>query len=355
MGVGRAAEAAAASKAGASEGISPPGAFGETAAPAPTPSPAVNQRDEATPRFFPWLADLFWGSEPDEPGQVGGEEGATRDPAQEIVLASAIIPEVDPATNRTAAIEGLPEGPEQPEGSTAEDVPLASVMWDDWCNFYSPPSLVGLGLGIGVAAILANSDLDFKIQYDGQHDARFDESDEWSSVTKTMGEGYVVLPIYLSAMIVDSVFREDFRGGLFAVWGERSLRATAVGAPMMVLLQRTLGASRPDEDPTDSRWSFWADDNGVSGHAFMGAIPFLTAAKMTDNPWMKTAFLGGSVAVAWSRLNDNNHFPSQVAMGWWLAFLATTAVDETDLGNDRWRLVPMPVPDGIGISLEYQR
>jgi hypothetical protein len=42
-------------------------------------------------------------------------------------------------------------------------------------------------------------------------------------------------------------------------------------------------------------------------------------------------------------------------MGWWLAFLATTAVDETDLGNDRWRLVPMPVPDGIGISLEYQR
>jgi hypothetical protein len=160
-------------------------------------------------------------------------------------------------------------------------------MWSDCCNLYSPPSLVELALGIGVAGVLANSDLDYKIQYDGQHDARYEESDEWSSVTKTMGEGYVVLPVYLSAMVLDCVFREDFRGGDVAVWGERSLRATLVGAPLMLFLQRALGASRPDEDPTDSRWSFWADDNGVSGHAFMGAIPFLTAAKMADDPWTK--------------------------------------------------------------------
>jgi hypothetical protein len=87
----------------------------------------------------------------------------------------------------------------------------------------------------------------------------------------------------------------------------------------------------------------------------MGAIPLLTAAKMTDNPWLKVAGYGGSLAVAWSRLNDNDHFPSQVAMGWWLAYLATSAVDETDRCNERWRLVPLPVPDGVGFSLEYQR
>jgi hypothetical protein len=312
---------------------------------------------EPAPRYFDLsgLFELFWAADADVAAPVRAEEAVAADPAQPVVLASAQMPEFGPSPSAAATIEGLPADGESRQPPTAEEASLMASMWGDCCNYYSPPSLAGLALGIGVAAILANSDLDHKIQYDGQEDARFEESDEWSHVTKTLGEGYVVLPIYLSAMILDSMFRDDFRGGIVAVWGERSLRATMVGAPSMLFLQKALGASRPSEDPLNSHWSFWADDNGVSGHAFMGAIPFLTAAKMTDNPWAKVACYGGSLAVAWSRLNDNDHFPSQVAMGWWLAYLATSAVDETDLGNQRWRLVPLPVPDGVGFALEYQR
>jgi hypothetical protein len=319
---------------------------------APERADGVPSEPASSPLNLSDLFQQFWTAEADTP--LVPEEIRPGE-SQEIVLASASMPELSPRLQTAATLDTALPDCEQPLLPSPEEASLAESMWGDCCNCYSPPTLAGLGLGIGLAAILANTDLDHKIQYDDQEDARYEEGDEWSSVTKTMGEGCVVLPIYLSAVIVDRLMPEDFRGGVVTAWGERSLRATIVGAPSMLLLQRVLGASRPTEDPLDSRWSFWADDNGVSGHAFMGAIPLLTAAKMTDNPWLKVAGYGGSLAVAWSRLNDNDHFPSQVAMGWWLAYLATSAVDETDRCNERWRLVPLPVPDGVGFSLEYQR
>ena len=51
------------------------------------------------------------------------------------------------------------------------------------------------------------------------------------------------------------------------------------------------GASRP-ADGQGSHWHMFNDNNGVSGHAFIGAIPFLAAAEMVERVRASPAWQG---------------------------------------------------------------
>ena len=115
-------------------------------------------------------------------------------------------------------------------------------------------------------------------------------------------------------------------GGLYE-WGNRSLRAVATGYPPVVALYGLLGASRPSTN--DSRWQPFQHFHSVSGHTFIGAIPFLTAARMMEEPMHKVPFLLGSLLTGWSRIHDNRHYFSQVMLGWWIAYLSVSSVDQT--------------------------
>jgi len=91
------------------------------------------------------------------------------------------------------------------------------------------------------------------------------------------------------------------------------MRGFLVGAGPVIAGQHLTGASRPSELGKNSHWRPLKDDNGVSGHTFMSALPFITAAKMTDNPFAKLAFYSGSALGPLSRMNDNAHYPSQLS------------------------------------------
>ena len=116
-----------------------------------------------------------------------------------------------------------------------------------------------------------------------------------------------------------------------------------MGAPPLLFLQVATGGSRPLED--HSRWHPFEDDNGVSGHAFVGAVPFLSAAGMTDSRPLKVLWVSASTLCGLSRINDDAHYLSQAAMGWWVAYLACRSVEETELGKGRLQLLPA-VPSG---------
>ena len=98
----------------------------------------------------------------------------------------------------------------------------------------------------------------------------------------------------------------------------------------MLAMQRLSGASRPGETDHGSHWKPFDDDNGVSGHAFVGAVPFLTIARMSKNSIIKYLFYGLSGLTAWSRVNDNKHYVSQAVLGWYMGWEATDAVFSTD-------------------------
>jgi membrane-associated phospholipid phosphatase len=120
----------------------------------------------------------------------------------------------------------------------------------------------------------------------------------------------------------------------------------------MLLLGAVLGSSRPKGN--DSHWPFYHDANGVSGHTFMGAVPFLTAAAMTENQFLKVPLFLGSFLTGWARINDDRHFFSQVALGWWMAYLAVRTVDDTQADLRSYSITPTFSPDGAGVALQIR-
>ena len=86
----------------------------------------------------------------------------------------------------------------------------------------------------------------------------------------------------------------------------------------------------------------------------MGALPFITAAKMTDSPSWKAVFYAASTLAPLSRTADGAHYPSQIAIGWWMAYLSASAVHATDRPDARWRIFPTTVANGSGMALEYR-
>lgn len=225
---------------------------------------------------------------------------------------------------------------------------------EDYKHFYSVRGLVLLGAGIGVAAIIANTQIDSEVAEKDQMRLRTSSTDSAAHWAKQFGEPTVMFPVYIAALLTGTVADRYPIAGPISEWGDRTFRGMLVGGPPMLLLQRVTGASRPGEIDSGSCWNFWGDNNGVSGHAFVGATPFISAAKMTDNPWLKAGLYVGSTFTGWSRVNDDAHYFSQVALGWWLAYLGATAVDVTQSENRHWSVTPVPVAGGLGVGVELR-
>lgn len=243
------------------------------------------------------------------------------------------------------------------EPSTSQPSTLAARLLRDQVNFYSPESLLLLGSGLGVGAIVANSNMDDAMQRHIHSSLQHANSDDWLKAlhaNKELGEGRFTLPIFAGAWVVGSLLPESQFSERTRTWGERTLRGFVVGAPPVILLQHATGGSRPGESPRGSEWQPFADNNGVSGHAFMGALPFITAAKMTDHLALKTTLYAASTLGPLSRTSDGAHYPSQVAIGWGIAFLAASAVTTTDDPRSRLRVFPTFSQAGSGMALEYR-
>jgi membrane-associated phospholipid phosphatase len=152
-----------------------------------------------------------------------------------------------------------------------------------------------------------------------------------------------VLPIVGAAAATGLVFEGNPAGDVVGEWGSRSLRMFVVGAPPLYALQWATGGSRPGEGTAGSRWHFFNDNNGVSGHAFVGALPFLAAADMVESPLLKGTLYVCSTFVGFSRMTDDAHYPSQVFL-WYLAWASARAVSGTEMHFAGMELTIMPLP-----------
>lgn len=226
----------------------------------------------------------------------------------------------------------------------------------DYAEFYSPRSLAWLAGGIAVSATMANTPFDENVV---RHKfitnvarAPSDELYNALSEPKLFGDGRLSIPTFAILALAEPWIVDLPMGPEAAEWGQRSIRTFIVGGPAVLGLQVLTGASRPGETPDDSKWNPLQDNNGVSGHSFMGAIPFMSAARMTDNPWLKGGLYAASTLPGLSRVNDDDHYFSQVLLGWWIAYLASNAVDRTHQKNPRSQFYPYPMANGVGIAFE---
>lgn len=226
-------------------------------------------------------------------------------------------------------------------------------LWQDYKNHYSGVRLMQLGLLIGAAAPLANTHADREMFDYYQDHIRSDATDDLANIFEPIGRreiAFMTLPGYALGLFLSEAGREYVFFDKLGEWSSRSLRTFAVGMPQQALFTEMLGGERP-EDNGSSHWRFFpGDGRGVSGHSFAGAVPFISAAKMADSYWLKTPLYALSTMTALSRLNDEKHFPSQILLGWGLAYLAATSVDETIHGKHR-RFVFMPATTETGAMM----
>ncbi len=225
----------------------------------------------------------------------------------------------------------------------------------DYRNYYSWITMRDLLLGVAFASPLANTSLDDNFQGWYQRDVRSPDTDSFCSFWKTFGEGQIYIPAFAGLMVVGKMFEDRPLLGGAGEYGDRVTRAYLVGAPPMLFMQFLLGGSRPGEANVESRWKPLDDNNSVSGHAFIGAVPFITAAKMTENPWLKGTFYACSTFTAWSRINDDDHYLSQAFLGWWMAYLACRAVDDTEHADRCYEFTPLATPEMTGMGVVVQR
>lgn len=224
----------------------------------------------------------------------------------------------------------------------------------DYKRFYLSENLLYVGLAVGIVAPFANTDLDQRIRDGYQRQAAVGQNqtvDQMADGFKQFGEYKYVIPAYFAFSAVQYLFPECVPLQYTGQFGDRSLRALAVGAPMVGALQYGLGAGRPFGN--DSRWHPGRASNSASGHAFVGSIPFLTAASMVENRVLKALLIAASFGTGWSRIHHDAHYTSQVILGWSIGFLAVEAVNFTE-AESRFRFVPLEVPNGYGVGLEVQ-
>ena len=222
---------------------------------------------------------------------------------------------------------------------------LKDKIISDYKNFYSPNNLWKFALGIGYSAIYANTSFDREVQNFYNDYIKSRTTDNFSKIVKPFGDGRITVPIYLTAALIGEISKKSKFGSTVGEWGQRCSRALIVGAPPVLILQIVLGASRPEEGK-GSHWHPFKDNNGVSGHSFMGAVPFLVAAKMTDNSFLKYPLSIASTFTGISRINDSKHYYSQAILGWWIAFLSVNSIK-----SKQFALIPSA--NGIGVVIYF--
>jgi len=230
-------------------------------------------------------------------------------------------------------------------------------IFADFGNLYNQNNIKNFGVVLLGAGAMANTKIDGNFQNWYRDHVRSDTLDDFSNFSKVFGEGLIFIPV-IATSAVTYRFVQTRRGLPESVLGDftaRTLRGYVVGTPTHLAFQVVLGGERPNGG--SSRWQPFHHPVGVSGHAFVGAVPFITAAQMTDRPCVKGLFYALSIFSAWSRVNDDAHYLSQSLLGWYLAYLSVRAVTATESRRLLPRgltIFPVAGTDSVGIGLHYQ-
>ena len=205
---------------------------------------------------------------------------------------------------------------------------VGHVLLDDARRFYARGNLARLAVGVLLGAVLANSPFDSWPE-DAYHrnvhsETKAAANGQW--IAKQIGDRYVVVIAPITAMAAGLLVPASPVAAAVGSWGAQFTRVFIVATPVTYGGTWLLGGDRP-KNGNGSAWQprRWVQ-KGISGHAMAGAIPFLVMAGMTSNPYGQAALYVCSGLTAWSRVDSQSHYPSQVFLGWWLAYLGVRAV-----------------------------
>lgn len=200
--------------------------------------------------------------------------------------------------------------------------PLFAGTGPHWRRRFGRRAFLKLGAAVAGAGVLVYSGLDEAVTTAHDRHLRTGATARAARVGYEGGQR----PWFLAWAAVAAV-DAWWRSGPFSRWGRANFEAMVVGLPLLWTVQRVLGADRPSADFPAPDWKPFRKDHAASGHAFIGAVPWLTAARAAGLHRWRPALWAGSWLSGWSRLHDRKHYLSQVWLGWFLAWQAVVAVD----------------------------
>jgi hypothetical protein len=230
----------------------------------------------------------------------------------------------------------------------------------DFGSFYSIRTFRRVGVALVVGGGLANTSSDEEIQDWYREDVRSAGSDDFAEGVEVLGDDWVA-PAFVVLGVAGEVLADGPAGGGVGGWARRAGRSVLVGAPSVYYLQQLTGGNRPS-DGLGSEWEPFDGSHGVSGHTFLGAVPFLTVARMSRSRLVDALAVAASTLAGWGRFNDDQHYASQVLLGWYVAWEATGAIARSERrtaagGADEparaFALRPLALPDGGGLQLTW--
>lgn len=204
----------------------------------------------------------------------------------------------------------------------------------DFTVYLRPKNLLFLGDAFVVAGILANTRIDRSIRNTWQQSVRSSDTNHFFDPFQAIGGfSYWYFMAYPGAVALGYYTRHSLAGNVLYFWGYRSFRTIILGGLQQAFFTQALGSGRPNNH-VDSKWQPFKYKTGVSGHAFYGAVPFITAGMMADPPLFKYGLYVLSTLPGIARINSDNHYTSQVFLGWMFAFLSARAVKQSDEENE---------------------
>lgn len=211
--------------------------------------------------------------------------------------------------------------------STTKEPTTLSIetLENDYLSFYSSPNLIRLGATFMAGAVLANTTIDRNLNNWYQRSLRSPHTNQGSRIFQVFGNKTEVLLGNAMLITASMMLKNSPSGRSLKHFSQKNIEALAVGTPLVLLMQQLLGGGSPITHQS-SGWQPFKHSKGVSGHAFLGATPFLTAAKLTDSPITKSLFYALSIMPGLSRINDEAHYSSQVMLGWMISYLAVNSV-----------------------------
>lgn len=193
-------------------------------------------------------------------------------------------------------------------------------------------TLEGLGVSAGIATffLIDRPARDFLQQH------RSKTLDGLAGVFRTMGSA----PVY--AGIALGITGTGLVAGNDAVKraGGRLLFSEAMTIVADEIIKKVAGRARPDV--SRSPWDFDPLKNKqvsfVSGHSAMAFVLATSLADDLHNTWASIGLYTFATGTAWSRLNDNKHWPSDVVGGAVLGFTVSKMM------SNRWEILDFNPP-----------
>lgn len=204
--------------------------------------------------------------------------------------------------------------------------------------------------GVAALGILGGLSLLDEPLRDNLQDHRSGGKDDVARVARRMGQPEIYGTVALGTLALGVISGDD----RITRAGERIGVSLALAGLTTNILKPLLGRRRPNN--SRSAYSFHplaSSEAFASGHTTMA---FALAASVSDEVHslpVSVALYGGATLTAWSRLNDNKHWLTDVLAG------AAIGVTSAKLINGHWRVFGVRGPrfllgpNEVGASLEF--